>query len=82
MSRWVPRCIASRIRPSSSGGDDEATARSYVDARVTGPDNGSVYRIAGYYDDELARDADGWKITRRRFTMVDLRSGTTDEPGS
>jgi 3-phenylpropionate/cinnamic acid dioxygenase small subunit len=64
------------------GGDDEATARSYVDALVTGPDNGSVYRIAGYYDDELARDADGWKITRRRFTMVDLRSGTTDEPGS
>jgi 3-phenylpropionate/cinnamic acid dioxygenase small subunit len=56
-------------------GEDEATARSYVDALVMGPDNGSAYRIAGYYDDELVRDGDGWKITRRRFTMVHLESG-------
>jgi 3-phenylpropionate/cinnamic acid dioxygenase small subunit len=56
-------------------GDDEATARSYVDALVMGPDNGSAYRVAGYYDDELVRDVDGWKITRRRFTMVHLEIG-------
>jgi hypothetical protein len=24
----------------------------------------------GYYDDELAQTASGWKIARRRFTMV------------
>jgi 3-phenylpropionate/cinnamic acid dioxygenase small subunit len=56
-------------------GEDEATARSYVDALVIGPDNGSSYRIAGYYDDELGRDVDGWKITRRRFTMVHVEIG-------
>ena len=59
-------------------GDDEATARSYVDALVKGPDNGSVYRIAGYYDDELVSDVDGWKVTRRRFTMVHLEIGDNE----
>ena len=29
---------------------------------------------AGYYDDELVMTAGGWKIARRRFTMVLLRS--------
>jgi 3-phenylpropionate/cinnamic acid dioxygenase small subunit len=56
-------------------GDNEATARSYVDALVMGPDNGSSIRVAGYYDDELGRDVDGWKITRRSFTMVHLEMG-------
>jgi 3-phenylpropionate/cinnamic acid dioxygenase small subunit len=56
-------------------GDDEATARSYVDALVMGPDNGPAIRAAGYYDDELVLDVDGWKITRRRFTMVHLEIG-------
>jgi 3-phenylpropionate/cinnamic acid dioxygenase small subunit len=54
--------------------DDEATARCYVDALVMGPD-GSPVRVAGYYDDELAREDDGWKITRRRFTLVHLEMG-------
>jgi 3-phenylpropionate/cinnamic acid dioxygenase small subunit len=59
-------------------GDEEATARSYVDALVMGPDNGSANCVAGYYDDELVRDVDGWKITRRRFTMVHLEIGATE----
>ena len=56
-------------------GDDEATARSYVDALVMGPDNGPANRVDGYYDDELVRDAGGWRITRRRFTMIRLEMG-------
>jgi 3-phenylpropionate/cinnamic acid dioxygenase small subunit len=49
--------------------ETEASARSYVDALVMGPD-GTAYRVAGYYDDHLVRGAEGWKIVRRHFTMV------------
>jgi 3-phenylpropionate/cinnamic acid dioxygenase small subunit len=56
-------------------GDDAASARSYVDALVMGPESSSPVRVAGYYDDELVRDVDGWKIARRRFTMVHLDMG-------
>jgi 3-phenylpropionate/cinnamic acid dioxygenase small subunit len=48
-------------------------ARSYVDALVMGPNNETGSRSLGYYDDELVRGDDGWKIARRRFTMVHLR---------
>ena len=57
-------------------GDDQAAARSYVDALVMGPDDGPAIRVAGYYDDELERVVDDWKIKRRRFTMVHLEMGT------
>ena len=30
-------------------------------------------RATGYYDDELLETDDGWKIARRRFTMVLLQ---------
>ena len=60
-------------------GDDEATARSYVDALVMGPDLVSAHRVAGFYDDNLVRGADGWRITRRRFTMVHLEMGESGE---
>jgi 3-phenylpropionate/cinnamic acid dioxygenase small subunit len=53
-------------------GDDEATARSYVDALVMGPGDGSANRVDGYYDDELVRGRDGWRIARRRFTLIHL----------
>jgi len=49
---------------------DRATARSYVDALVLGPDNTSGVRATGVYDDELVRTGDGWRIARGRFTMV------------
>ncbi len=45
-------------------------ARSYVDAIVLGADNQSGTRATGFYDDELVSTDDGWKIAKRRFTMV------------
>ena len=46
------------------------TVRSYVDAIVLGPDNLRGAQAVGYYDDVVVRTDDGWKIARRRFTMV------------
>ena len=54
----------------SPGAGDGVVARCYVDALVLGPDNGAGVRAAGWYDDELIRTDDGWRITRRRFTLV------------
>jgi 3-phenylpropionate/cinnamic acid dioxygenase small subunit len=51
-------------------GADGATARSYVDALVLGPDNQAGVRAMGWYEDELTNTDDGWKIARRRFTLV------------
>jgi 3-phenylpropionate/cinnamic acid dioxygenase small subunit len=49
---------------------DEASARTYVDALImVGDDNAGVNGI-GFYDDEIVRTADGWRIARRRFTAV------------
>lgn len=53
---------------------DRATARSYVDAVLLDLDGTSGFNPVGFYDDELVRTADGWRIARRRFTMV--RAGT------
>ncbi|WP_336971257.1 nuclear transport factor 2 family protein [Sphingobium aromaticiconvertens] len=51
--------------------NDEIRARSYVDAILTEATQGGItHRAAGYYDDALVRTSDGWKIARRRFTMV------------
>ena len=49
--------------------------RCYVDAIVMGPDNLTGIRAVGCYDDELVDTDDGWKIARRRFTMVHLDMG-------
>lgn len=49
----------------------EVLARSYVDAILTeATEGGHTHRAAGYYDDALIRTSEGWKISRRRFTMV------------
>jgi 3-phenylpropionate/cinnamic acid dioxygenase small subunit len=56
-----------------SSGDHGVTARSYVDAIVMRAGNETGIRSAGYYDDEFVRTDDGWKIARRRFTMVLLQ---------
>ena len=56
---------------ASSG--DAVTARCYVDAIVLGPDNLRGAQAAGYYDDVLVRTDAGWKIARRRYTMVRMQ---------
>lgn len=50
---------------------DTATARTYVDALILGPDGSGVNAI-GFYDDELVRIAEGWRISKRVFTPVRL----------
>jgi hypothetical protein len=50
-----------------------ATARSYVDALLTpGPAGGDVHRGVGFYDDELVKTEQGWRISFRRFTAVQI----------
>lgn len=49
---------------------DTARARSYVSAVLMAPDGRTGLNPNGYYDDELVRTPDGWRIARRTFTMV------------
>lgn len=49
---------------------DKATARTYVDAVIMFGDNQAGVNAWGFYDDEVVRTADGWRIARRRFTQV------------
>ena len=49
---------------------DTATARTYVDGLIMAADNTSGVNAIGFYDDELARTADGWRIAHRVFTSV------------
>jgi 3-phenylpropionate/cinnamic acid dioxygenase small subunit len=64
--RTMHRITNEAVSPNGDG----VTARSYLDAIVMAPDNRTGARAVGYYDDELVRTDDGWKIARRRFTMV------------
>ena len=50
---------------------DAATARTYVDALILGPE-GSGVNAVGFYDDEVIRTANGWRISKRTFTSVRL----------
>jgi hypothetical protein len=49
-----------------------ATHRCYLHAQHVrhGADGGSNYVIAGRYEDDLVRTADGWRITHRRLTPM------------
>jgi 3-phenylpropionate/cinnamic acid dioxygenase small subunit len=49
---------------------DTAVARTYVDALIMVGDNQSGVNGVGFYDDEIVRTPDGWRIARRRFTNV------------
>ena len=53
---------------------DTATARAYVNALIMAGDNTSGVDAVGFYDDELVRTGDGWRIRRRRFTTVLIRT--------
>lgn len=50
---------------------DTAMVRSYVDALILAAD-GSGANPVGYYDDNVVRTEDGWRIARRRYTSVRL----------
>lgn len=53
--------------------DTTATARSYVDALLMPINSGDkVNRGIGYYDDDLVKTPQGWKICKRRFSAVQL----------
>lgn len=51
---------------------DTATTRTYIDGLILAADNASGVNAVGFYDDELVRTGDGWRIARRRFTSVRL----------
>jgi 3-phenylpropionate/cinnamic acid dioxygenase small subunit len=50
---------------------DSAVARTYVDMVMVGAGASGVNAI-GYYDDEIVRTDDGWRIASRRFTSLQL----------
>jgi SnoaL-like protein len=50
-----------------------ATARSYVDALLMpGAGGGEAHHGVGFYDDELVKTEQGWRIRFRRFTAVQV----------
>jgi uncharacterized protein (TIGR02246 family) len=51
---------------------DKATARTYIDGLIMAADNKSGVNPVGFYDDEIVRTPDGWRIARRRYTQVRL----------
>jgi ketosteroid isomerase-like protein len=50
---------------------DTAAVRTYVDALILAAD-GLGANPAGYYDDEVVRTTEGWRIVRRTYTSVRL----------
>ena len=51
---------------------DRGTARTYLDGLMMAPDNRIGVNAVGFYDDEIVRTDDGWRIARRRYTQVRL----------
>jgi uncharacterized protein (TIGR02246 family) len=51
---------------------DRAAARTYIDGLMMAPDNSSGVNAVGFYDDEIVRTDEGWRIARRRITIVRL----------
>jgi 3-phenylpropionate/cinnamic acid dioxygenase small subunit len=51
---------------------DSATARTYIDGLIMAGDNNSGVNAIGFYDDEIVRTGQGWRIARRRYTQVRL----------
>lgn len=55
-----------------AGKEDQATARSYVDAVIYSPAGDLVAQARGFYDDVLTTAEGPWKIASRRFTKVQI----------
>jgi 3-phenylpropionate/cinnamic acid dioxygenase small subunit len=53
---------------------DAASARTYFDAFLVLGDGKTVVNAIGFYDDDLVRSMDGWRIAGRRFTQVHVRT--------
>jgi 3-phenylpropionate/cinnamic acid dioxygenase small subunit len=51
---------------------DKAEARTYIDGLIMAGDNKTGVNAIGFYDDEIVRTPDGWRIARRRYTQVRL----------
>lgn len=68
----------SNIAVTVSG--DTATARTYIDALILAADNSGGVNAVGFYDDELVRTTDGWRIARRQFTSA--RVATVGQAGA
>ncbi|HZR81995.1 MAG TPA: nuclear transport factor 2 family protein [Candidatus Binatia bacterium] len=66
MGHTLHRITNQAVSPNGSG----VAARSYVDVVITAVDGESGVQAIGFYDDELVPTAEGWKIARRRYTMV------------
>jgi 3-phenylpropionate/cinnamic acid dioxygenase small subunit len=49
---------------------DKAESRTYVDALIMMSDSNSGVNAAGFYDDELVRGDEGWRVARRHFIQV------------
>jgi uncharacterized protein (TIGR02246 family) len=49
---------------------DKAQSRTYVDALIMVGDGNAGVNAAGFYDDELVRGDDGWRVARRQFIQV------------
>jgi SnoaL-like domain len=56
-----------------SAADGGARARTYVDAILCPLEvGGATHQARGYYDDQLEKSADGWKIKSRKYTAVHI----------
>ena len=53
---------------------DTATATSVICENGKQADSCDAFQALGYYVDQLARTAEGWRFKRRRFELVSMRS--------
>jgi 3-phenylpropionate/cinnamic acid dioxygenase small subunit len=74
MGHTMHRMSNMAIDVDSDSDSDRAVARSYVDGILMAADGETGFNPIGFYDDELVRTPDGWRIAHRTFTMVTLRT--------
>jgi 3-phenylpropionate/cinnamic acid dioxygenase small subunit len=74
MGHTMHRISNMAIDVHGDGDGGRAVARSYVDGILMAADGQSGFNPIGFYDDELVRTPDGWRIAHRTFTMVTFRT--------